>query len=194
MKKNAFSLLELLAAISIIMILTTVVTIGIGGAINASQASRAQHNSRLMNEAIERFMARGGDVTQVLNSNEPTSVLVDNLRSVNPKSLAFGGPFIEPGMGAKLDTNGWRAVMVATNIQTNARTQIFFKPTNQGTALGIIGFEAKPIPSGFEPIGLYEKGTNRAWNAANAPLLRTSTITVTAPSATIKSNSTSSYY
>lgn len=194
-KHAGFTVMELMAVIAIVLLLTSVASIGIRGAIDASRTARAKHNARLLNEGIERFMSRGGDPTQFLNSTNPTVTIVDNLRSQHAKSLAFGGPFIDPSKGAKLATNGWRAVMISTNIQAGARTQIFFKATNSGTQTGIEGFEVQVLPPDFEPVGIYSNYfTNSQWSTGNAPGIRTSTITVVNPSSSTYTNSSSTYY
>jgi len=98
-KLCALTLVELLGAISIAMVLTSVGMYAMNGIKAASEEARAQNNIRVLNEAIERFAARGGNPVVAAEAGggvygDPTP-LINTLRSSHPDMLAMGGPFLD---------------------------------------------------------------------------------------------------
>jgi type II secretory pathway pseudopilin PulG len=112
-KARGLSLLELLGAMSIVMLLTSVGIMGLQGVKEASEEGRARNNIRTLNEALERFAARGGDPNVALNGGDGASPedLINTLRSNQPAVLRMGGPFLDPDKGPVMGGDGtWRVI------------------------------------------------------------------------------------
>jgi len=110
---KALSLMELLGAMSLVMLLTSVGVMGLQGVKEASEEGRARNNIRTLNEALERFAARGGDPNAALNGGDGASPedLINTLRATHPKVLTMGGPFLDPDKGPVMGGDGtWRVI------------------------------------------------------------------------------------
>lgn len=126
---RALSLLELLGAMSIVMLLTSVGLMGIQGLKEASEEGRARNNIRTLNEALERFAARGGDPSVALNGEDGASPepLINTLRASHPRVLSMGGPFLDPDRGPVMGGDGtWRVIA--------RRLPLHYKVVNPGDA------------------------------------------------------------
>lgn len=213
---SGLTLVELLGAVSVVMVLTSVALMGLKGIKEYSEEGRARNNIRTLNEALERFASRGGDPNKALNGNDGDSPenLIDTLRSTHPAMLSMGGPFLDADRGPVMGGDGtWRVIARKLNLHFNAdntpaldprtnepRTTVFFElmdpegkirkyssttgPGQGGVAdgslewvdsglganvQGIVGFEPKAQPAGFEPKGAFSVSTSVA-EFASSPL------------------------
>lgn len=146
------TLVELLGVIAIITVLSSVVIVSISGANEAAKQARAEHNVAILNEGIERFMSRGGDLTSILDSGSPEVALVNTLRSSDANIVRMGGPFIDSAMGPEMASTGWRAILKHRII--DGAMQVYFDVTDESSDSGIIGFKHASMPADFIPIGV----------------------------------------
>ena len=180
----AFTLMEMLSVIAIILVLSSVVMLSVSGVTESAQRARAERNAALLNEAIEKYSAKGGDLSSIIatpafgstttGDSAAVSGVVNTLRSMHANMVRMGGPFIDAGMSPILTNTGWRTYLVGRVVQTNARTQLYFDITNSGSVVGVTGFEPGSSVNMGVPIGSMIYSTTQ-YTSGGAPPLPTST-------------------
>jgi len=186
------TLLEMLAVISIILVLSSVVMVSVSGISEGAKRARAERNASLLNGAIEQYSSKGGDLSGAISMSDPMSVVVNSLRSSQPAAIRMGGPFIDSGMGPVMSTTGWRVYLASRVVQTNARPQIYFELTNGPGVSGIEGFTPAAEPSGFTPLGLMTLDSTNILSSG-APSLTNRVVPIGTPAGTWTS-STDTFY
>lgn len=190
---SGVTLLEMLAVISIILVLSSVVMISVANVSEGAQRAKAERNAALLNTAIEQYSSMGGDLSAALSEGNPVSAVINSLRSSQPAAIRMGGPFIDSGKGPIMSSDGWRVYLSSRVVQTNARVQIFFEITNSAGVSGIEGFTPMAEPTGFIPIGLMSLDSTNIMSSG-APVLTNRAVIPAGPPAGTWSSSSASFY